>query len=44
MVLCERWIVTDEEGIRWSTWYQTPQEAEKERRRLEQLGELPEPE
>jgi hypothetical protein len=42
-VLCERWIVIDERGIRRSTWYQTPQEAEKEQDRLEQLSELPVP-
>jgi hypothetical protein len=42
-VLCERWIVLDDSGIRRSTWYQTPQEAVKERERLEQLDELPEP-
>jgi hypothetical protein len=43
MVLCERWIVVDNQGLRRSTWYQTPQEAKEEQRRLEKLDVLPEP-
>jgi hypothetical protein len=42
-VLCERWIVVDDQNLRRSTWYMTPQEADKERKRLEELNELPLP-
>jgi hypothetical protein len=42
-VLCTRWIVKDENGLRRSTWYQTPQDAKKEQDRLASLDELPEP-